>query len=158
LQRWDFSAGSWAFSYAFADLTNSGARGLAVDFSGAHPVLYATTAESVTNRLVTLVDEGPASPIVTLVTAGPNQLYRGVAFTPDADVAPQIFSAVHSTEGFRLGWTTLIGRSYTLETSGSVIHPNWLPVTNLVTTGPVAYTTDPTPASTTRFYRVSLKP
>ena len=158
MQRWDFSRGDWALSYAFAGLTNSGARGLAVDFSGAHAVLYVTTAESVTNRLVALVDQGPASPILTLLIAGPNQLYRGVAFTPKADNAPRIFNALPAADGFRLSWTALIGRSYTLESADSVIHPNWLPVTNLVTSGPVAYATDPAPTSTARFYRVSLHP
>ncbi len=145
-------------SYVFAGLTNAGARGLAVDFSGTRPVLYATTAESATNRLVTLVDAGPASPVITLVTAGPNQLYRGVAFTPDANIAPYVLNAAPATNGFRLSWTALIGRSYTLESADSLSSPNWLPVTNLVTTGPVAYAIDTTPASAARFYRVSLNP
>jgi hypothetical protein len=158
LQRWDLSGGSWALSYVFAGLTNAGARGLAVDFSGARPVLYATTAESTTNRLVTLVDAGPASPVITLVTAGPNQLYRGLAFTPDADIVPHIFNAAWAADSFRLSWTALIGRSYTLESADNLTSPNWLPVTNLVTTGPVAYVIDTAPASAARFYRVSLKP
>ena len=145
-------------SYVFAGLTNAGARGLAVDFSGARPVLYATTAESTTNRLVTLVDAGPASPVITLVTAGPNQLYRGLAFTPDADIVPHIFNAAWAADSFRLSWTALIGRSYTLESADNLTSPNWLPVTNLVTTGPVAYVIDTAPASAARFYRVSLKP
>ena len=158
VQRWDFSGGNWALSYVFTGLTNAGARGLVVDFSGAHPVLYATTAESATNRLVTLVDAGPASSVITLVTAGPNQLYRGVAFTPDADIVPHIFNAARAADSFRLSWTALIGRSYTLESADNLTSPNWLPVTNLVTTGPVAYAIDTAPASAARFYRVSLIP
>jgi hypothetical protein len=158
VQRWDSSGGSWGLSYVFAGLTNAGARGLAVDFSGAQPVLYATTAESATNRLVTLVDEGPASAVITLVTAGPNQLYRGVAFTPEADIVPLIFNAARGTNSFRLSWTALIGRSYTLESADNLISPNWLPVTNLVATGPIACATDTAPASAARFYRVSLNP
>jgi len=158
VQRWDLRGGNWALSYVFAGLTNAGARGLAVDFSGTRPVLYATTAESATNRLVTLVDAGPASPVITLVTAGPNQLYRGVAFTPDANIAPYVLNAAPATNGFRLSWTALIGRSYTLESADSLSSPNWLPVTNLVTTGPVAYAIDTAPASAARFYRVSLNP
>ena len=46
IQRWDFSGGAWAMTYAFTSLTNVGARGVAVDFSGANPVIYATTAET----------------------------------------------------------------------------------------------------------------
>jgi hypothetical protein len=158
VQRWDFASGSWALSYVFAGLTNAGARGLEADFSGAYPVLYATTAESEANRLVTLIDAGPDSPVLTLVTAGPNQLYRGLAFTPDADIVPHIFNAARTPDSFRLSWTALIGRSYTLESADNLTSPNWLPVTNLVTIGPVAYAIDTAPASAARFYRVSLNP
>jgi hypothetical protein len=158
VQRWDFADGNWAVSYVFSGLTNTGARGLAVDFSGQRPVLYATTAESTANRLVTIVDAGPASEVTTLFTAGANQLYHGVAFTPDANILPHIFNAARGTDGFRLSWTALIGRSYTLESAGSLISPNWLAVMSLVTTGPVAYATDPAPAAATRFYRVILNP
>jgi hypothetical protein len=56
--------------YAFAGITNIGARGVAVDFSGAHPVIYATTAEASTNRLVSITDTGAASTVTTLATAG----------------------------------------------------------------------------------------
>ena len=65
VQRWDLADGNWALSYVFTGLTNTGARGLAVDFSGPRPVLYVTTAESTTNRLVSIVDAGPASRVVT---------------------------------------------------------------------------------------------
>jgi hypothetical protein len=159
VQRWDFTDGSWALSYVFTGLTNIGARGLAVDFSGPRAVIYATTAESTANRLVTLTDTGPSSPVTTLASAGANQLYRGLGFTPDADVAPRILNTVAATNGFRLSWTTLIGRSYTLESADDLKSPNWLTVTNLVATGPVAYSTH-TAATTasTRFYRVLLNP
>ncbi len=36
IQRWDFNGNSWAMTYAFTSLTNIGARGVAVDFSGLH--------------------------------------------------------------------------------------------------------------------------
>jgi hypothetical protein len=158
VQRWDFADGSWALSYAFTGLTNTGAHGLAVDFSGPRAAVYATTAESTANRLVKLVDAGPASPVTTLASAGANQLFRGVTFTPDADVAPRIFNTASATNGFRLTWTALIGRSYTLQSADDLNSPNWLTVTNLVTTGPIAYATDPAPAAATRFYRVILNP
>jgi hypothetical protein len=158
VQRWDLAGGNWALSYVVTGLTNTGARGLAVDFSGPRPVLYATTAESTTNRLVTIVDAGPASPVTTLLTAGPNQLYHGVALTPEANIVPQIFNAACATNGFRLSWTALIGRSYTLESADNLTSPNWITVTNLVTTAPVAYATDTTPTAAARFYRVILAP
>jgi hypothetical protein len=145
-------------SYVFTGLTNTGARGLAVDFSGPRAAVYAATAESTANRLVTLVDAGPTSAVTTLAIAGANQLYRGVAFTPDAGIAPRIISAAPATNSFRLTWTALIGRSYTLESANTLSSPNWLPVTNLVTAGPVAYATDPALATAARFYRVILNP
>jgi hypothetical protein len=43
-----------------------------------------------------------------------------------------------------------------LESADSLISPNWLAVTSLVTTGPIAYATDTKPAANTRFYRVIL--
>ncbi len=159
VQRWDSANGTWVLSYVFGALTNSGARGLAVDFSGSRPVLYATTAESTANRLVTIVDAGPDSAVTTLFTAGANQFYRGVAFTPDADTAPRILSAAPVTNGFQLSWTALIGHTYTLESADSLSSPNWLAVTSLVTTGPVAYATDTaTLPAANRFYRIVLSP
>jgi hypothetical protein len=71
---------------------------------------------------------------------------------------PHIFNAARTPDSFRLSWTALIGRSYTLESADNLTSPNWLPVTNLVTIGPVAYAIDTAPASAARFYRVSLNP
>jgi hypothetical protein len=84
VQRWDRTNGTWALSYVFVELANAGARGLAVDFSRIRPVLYVTTAEAASNRLVSLTDSGPGSAISTLATAKANEFFRGVAFTPDA--------------------------------------------------------------------------
>ena len=44
IQRWDFTGGAWAMTYAITSLTNIGARGVAVDFSGANPVVAALVA------------------------------------------------------------------------------------------------------------------
>ena len=91
IQRWDFSGGGWAMTYAFASPTNVGARGLAVDFTGAAPVIYATTAEPIANRLVAITDTGAASTATTLAIAGVNQIFRGVALAPNATSSPRIF-------------------------------------------------------------------
>src|SRR6185312_12472587 len=84
LQRWDFDGSVWTRTYVFTSLTNIGARGLTVDFSGAHPVIYATTAEAANNRLVSITDTGADAPLTTLATSGVNQLFRGVTFVPNA--------------------------------------------------------------------------
>jgi hypothetical protein len=155
VQRWDMASGSWSLSYVFYALTNVGARGLAVDFSGAVPLIYATTTEASTNRLVAIADAGPNSPAVALATAGANQVFRGVAFTPVTPSAPRFVSACRATNGFRLSWTALIGKSYTVQAADSLSSPAWTTVTNLTTSGPMGYALDPSIASL-RFYRVVL--
>lgn len=63
------------------DTGAAGVRGLAVDFSGSNPVLYATTAESTLNRLVSYVDTGDGV-ATTLAPAGTDTIFRGLDFTP----------------------------------------------------------------------------
>ncbi len=159
IQRWDFNGGAWAMTYAFTSLTNIGARGVAVDFSGAQPIIYATTAENSGNRLVSITDTGAASVATTLATAGVNQIFRGVAFTPNAVVNPQIFSSVKSTNGFVITWTALLNQNYTVQWTGDLGSTNWTTLTNLTSTLPTMSVTDAAaPANTNRFYRIILNP
>ena len=143
IQRWDFNGTAWMMSYAFTSLTNVGARGVAVDFSGAQPVIYATTAENSTNRLVSITDTGAKSAATTLATAGVNQIFRGVALAPDAGLAPQFFSASGDAMGFALSWTALLSRNYTVQYNGDLSTTNWLTLTNLTTTAPEITVFDP---------------
>jgi hypothetical protein len=159
VQRWDYTGGAWAMSYAFAGITNIGAHGVAVDFSGAYPVVYATTAEASTNRLVSITDTGAASTVTTLATAGENQVFRGVALTPNTGAVPQFFSSARNGSNFTLSWTALVNRNYTLQYTGNLGSPNWITLTNLTAAQPVLTVTDPgPPASTNRFYRLKLNP
>ena len=83
IQRWDWSGSSWSLTYTLGTgAANVGARGLAVDFSGAGPVIYATTAEGTANRLITITDTGSSSTATTLATAPANEIFRGVDFAP----------------------------------------------------------------------------
>jgi hypothetical protein len=83
IQRWDWSGSSWSLTYTLGTgVANVGARGLAVDFSGADPVIYATTAEGTANRLITITDLGGSSVATTLATAPANEIFRGLDFTP----------------------------------------------------------------------------
>jgi hypothetical protein len=92
IERWDYTGSAWAFNYSLGTGTgNWGARGLTVDFSqfpgggssSRGAVVYATTAESSTNRLIRIADNsGPGSSATVLATSGPNQLFRGVRFAP----------------------------------------------------------------------------
>lgn len=82
IQKWTGGGTSWTLAGVFSNLSGTnGARGLAVDFSGANPVLYATTTD---NRLVTVTDFGSnfADAATVLATAGTNTAFRGVTFSP----------------------------------------------------------------------------
>jgi hypothetical protein len=159
VQRWDFSGGAWTMSYAFSGITNVGARGLAVNFSGARPIIYATTAENTTNRLVSITDNGAASPVTALATAGINQVFRGVAFAPVAAANPQIFESAKNTNGFALTWTALVNQNYSVQWTANLTSTNWTTLTNLTVTQPVISTIDSAaPATTNRFYRIIRNP
>ncbi|HWD91524.1 MAG TPA: lamin tail domain-containing protein [Verrucomicrobiae bacterium] len=159
IQRWDFTGGHWALSYAFAGVTNIGARGLAADFSGAHPIVYATTAGDSANSLIAITDNGAASPVTTLATAAANQVFRGVTFAPDTNSVPQCFNPSRTVNGFSFAWTTLIDRNYTVLFNDSLNGGAWQTLTNLTSTTPVLREADTSaPANTNRFYRVLLDP
>ncbi len=159
VQRWDLNGSVWLMSYAFSGLTNIGARGVAVDFNGASPVIYATTAESTGNRLVSITDTGMVSATTALATAGINQIFRGVAFAPTGAPAPRLFQPKENTNGFSLNWTAVSHRNYTVEYSDTVSGGTWRTLTNMTASSPVLRITDiSAPATTNRFYRVLLNP
>lgn len=103
IQKWVFNGVSWTLAYTFATSTNTaitaGARGLTVDFSGANPVIYATTSETSSNRLISIVDGGSlgTSTITTLATASTaNTIFRGVAFAPAPSCVSPSITAIGS--------------------------------------------------------------
>ncbi len=77
-----WSGGTWSLAYTLGTGSSVGARGLTVDFSGANAIIYATTAELLHNRLISITDAGASSVAVTLSTAGTLYAYKGVAFAP----------------------------------------------------------------------------
>jgi hypothetical protein len=159
VQRWDFTNATWGLTYVFAGITNSGARSVAADFGHALPLLYVTTAEPASNRLVAISDSGPGSGVTTLATAKANELFRGVAFTPDSGSTPRFLQIAKTTDGVRLSWTALINRTYSLQWNDTLTGSNWLTLTTLTATSPEALTTDTfSAAKQTRFYRVILIP
>ena len=84
IRRYDFNGSAWINTYSFA----VGARGLTVDWSGANPILYATTTESNNNSLISISDTGSASTPTILASAGTNYAFRGVDFAPGAVPEP----------------------------------------------------------------------
>ena len=98
VQKYVKSGGAWKLAYNFAIPQNipagenheTGCFGLAVDFSGPAPVIYATTTEGYSgsvnsNRVVRIVDTNAAAVVTTVAQAGSaNIAFRGIDFTPEA--------------------------------------------------------------------------
>ena len=68
---------------------STGCFGLAVDFGGPAPVIYATTTEGYggginSNRVVRIIDTNATATVVTLARAGGVEMaFRGIDFTPE---------------------------------------------------------------------------
>ena len=82
--KWQFDGTTWTLVYT---LSTGAVRYIAVDFSGAAPVIFATTTDSSFNRIVTVTDTGASAPVTTFATAGVNQTFRGIRFGPSATPA-----------------------------------------------------------------------
>lgn len=109
VERWDEPAGgNWTLTYTLA---TGHVRGLAVDFSDAHPVIYATTTETTANRLIMITDTGSSSTATTLATAPANTFFRGVAFTPKGN----------PTAAGNLALATTLGVAVTFNTSKLIL-------------------------------------
>ena len=141
------NGGSWSSAYVFG-ATNLGTSsqpsggqgcfGITVDFSGANPVIYATTMEegdgnnTCSNRLIRIVDTGsPGTNMVaeTLVQAGGiNEVLRGVAFAPD--LTPAITSepasvtvATGGSASFTVGVQSVTNVTYQWQQNGTNVSP-----------------------------------
>jgi len=85
IQKWTKHLGVWTLAYTLGTgVTNVGAYGLVVDYSGTSPVLYATTSESNTvgNRIIQITDNGAASAAVLIAPAVADTWFHGISFTP----------------------------------------------------------------------------
>jgi hypothetical protein len=93
IERWDLIGGTWTLSYS---LGGTGGFGfVTADFSGANPVIYATTLVTGTaggNKLEEIVDTGASSATTVLSTAGANLNYNGIAFDVAAVPEPCDFA------------------------------------------------------------------
>ena len=102
IQKYMKANGSWKFAYNFAipqtisaeENHGTGCFGLVVDFSGAAPVIYATTTEGYgggvnSNRVVQIVDTGATAAVTTLAQAPSDKIaYRGIDFAPEPAAKP----------------------------------------------------------------------
>jgi len=83
IQKWTNLAGVWGLAYTLGTGAASNAFGVTVDFSGAAPIVYATTTEAGLDRLIRIVDTGSNAAATILATAVVNQTFRGLDFAPD---------------------------------------------------------------------------
>jgi hypothetical protein len=90
VQRYNWSGSAWTLAYTLSTGAASGARGLAVDFSGSNPLLYVTTSETSTsaaNRLGYFSDTGSGSLFNLLANAQANEQFRGIELIPEPGIA-----------------------------------------------------------------------
>jgi hypothetical protein len=121
VQKWQFDGTAWANSYNLVNGLTEQARYLTVDFSGASPVLYLTTAEAGNgvNRLMVFVDTGSSASAVTLATSGPNQLFKGIRFGPIFTLPRPGLSFTREGGDLILSWSG----PFTLMSSTNVLGP-----------------------------------
>ena len=79
IEKWSFNGTSWAFQYSLPT-EGVGANGLAVNFSGANPVIYATSGDG--TSLFEITDTGSSSTATLLDTAPSDEAFRGLVFAP----------------------------------------------------------------------------
>ncbi len=86
-----FDGSTWSLAYIikFSGITGNNEH-LAVDYSGANPVLYFTTTSGANNSLFKYVDNagGGTFPATTVATATGGAIFRGVALAPTKPALP----------------------------------------------------------------------
>jgi hypothetical protein len=100
IHKWTNSSGVWTRLYTFSAVPR--ALGVAVDFGGVDPVVYATTANtnigSPSNTVVRLIDTGSNAVVSTIANAGANFTFRGIDFAP-ALPGPSITTSTNQITG-----------------------------------------------------------
>ena len=117
VQKWTFNGSVWTLAYTLSSGATIGARGLAVDFSGTNPVIFAATTD---NKIIKYTDIGASSTASTLYTAPTNTALRGLTFAPSNPVSPPTVS----TTGILNSVSTTYGTPSTTPTSFNVSGSN----------------------------------
>ncbi|MDX6766238.1 MAG: choice-of-anchor D domain-containing protein [Candidatus Methylacidiphilales bacterium] len=127
IQKWTFNGSVWSKTYTLGTGTGStvGVRGLTVDYSGANPIIYATTTDTA-SRLIKITDTGASSTATTLATAPTNYAFRGVDFaptsTPEIVVESPVNTAIASGGTRALGNNTVgvtVNATFTVRNTGT---------------------------------------
>lgn len=84
VQRFNWNGSSWVYAYTIVNnLTSSKeVEDVAVNFSGANPVIYAITAESIGNHIITTTDTGVGSTFKSIEYASSGNAFRGIVLVP----------------------------------------------------------------------------
>jgi hypothetical protein len=119
IQKWTKTAGVWSLAYTLGTgITNIGAYGIVVDYSGVNPIIYATTFDAGGNRVIKITDTGAGSIANTILPATPNVYYKGITFAPVASGTPVVNLTVSQDTASETAATTV---TVTANASSTVI-------------------------------------
>jgi len=92
IQKWTFNAGAWTLQYTLNPASGVGARGLTGSVDGGVTTLYATTGPVADNRIVSVIDTGPASTFLTVAKCDDKSGFRGIRLVRTPCSPPSITS------------------------------------------------------------------
>lgn len=108
IQKWTRSGSVWSLAYTLGTgVSNIGAYGIVVDYSGTFPVIYATTFESAGNRVIKITDNGAGATATTIVAATTNVFYKGISFAPVASGLPLVNISTNYDTASEAGMTVV---------------------------------------------------
>ena len=105
-----FDGSNWNLAYTLTFTVSGHPEHLAVDFSGANPVLYFTTTSGANNGLFKYIDTGSGGAVIatTLATATGGAIFRGVAMAPTQPALP-VFTTQPANSTNNYGDTVVFG-------------------------------------------------
>ena len=131
IQKWVNASNTWTLAYTLSTGSAAiGATGVVADFSGLNPIIYATTNESISNRLISILDQGALSSATTLATASlANTIFRGLAFSPTCNAPTLTISATSTSicSGQSVALNASGAQSYTISSglqNGATFNPS----------------------------------
>jgi len=78
IQKWVLNAGTWTKAYTLALNISTGCTGVTGFVQNGVTTLWATTRGSPSSNIITVVDNGPGSPVTSIVPAPPAGALRGI--------------------------------------------------------------------------------
>jgi len=154
IEKWTFNGTAWSLAYNFA--TGAGAFAIAVDFSNAAPVIYAITGEASSNRLIYIVDTNALATVNLLATAGSNQVFRGIDFTPEKSrtIVPVSLDIERIASNVILSWP-VAASGYSLQSNSHIDQSTgWVTSSDTVVTNGGFNTITIAATNAAQFYRL----